>query len=115
MIDSETVRILATVIVIPLAGWGWKQWQARDAALQARGREEARAEEYKRTSTEALNQVKHELTQEQAENEELRSWILRLTDNDIPRLRTKLDERDLAIAKFSDAFQRLADQKAVES
>ena len=120
---SDTVQValigltgtILTIIVVPLAAWAWSQWKARDAAMREQGREKERAEAYKREATAAIDQKNAELADEQAENEELRSWIFRLTDNDIPRLQRKIDKQEATIATFADAYKKLADQKAVES
>ena len=116
---SDTVLVALITAGLPMLGalatFAWKQWKARDAAIQERGREKERAETYRREATAAIDQKNAELADEQAENAELRSWISRLTDNDIPRLQRKLDKQDETIATFADAYQTLADQKAVES
>lgn len=116
---SDTVLVALITVGLPmlatLSTFAWKQWKARDAAIKERGREEERAERYKREATAAMDQKNAELQESQAENAELRSWISRLTDTDIPRLQRKVDSQEATIATFADAYQKLADQKAVES
>lgn len=109
------IGVIITVVIAPLAAFAWRQWKKRLAEAEKRGREAERAKVYEQKATAVIDQKNAELSEAQAENEELRSWLSRLTDHDIPHMLRKLDERDRDISKFADAYKKLSDQRAVES